>query len=84
MLHGFLDQSRNVRRGILGETQLGTPVRNQSHAMTKSPSEEATPAASGGGQTGDDDLGDPDVLADVMADPEFLQQVHLKFWTYYF
>ena len=23
----------------------------------------------------DDDLGDPDVLADVMADPEFLQQV---------
>ena len=25
----------------------------------------------------DDDLGDPDVLADVMADPEFLKQVRL-------
>ena len=38
--------------------------------------EEPAPAAStAAAAEADDDLGDPDVLADVMADPEFLKQV---------
>ena len=36
------------------------------------PKEEAGSAAQE-----DDDMTDPDVMADVMADPEFLQQVNL-------
>ena len=39
--------------------------------------EESTPASSTAATAeADDDLGDPDVLADVMADPEFLKQVN--------
>jgi hypothetical protein len=43
--------------------------------------EEATPVSSTAATAeADDDLGDPDVLADVMADPEFLKQVNCC-WT---
>ena len=39
------------------------------------PKAEETNSSTATAAEADDDLGDPDVLADVMADPEFLQQV---------
>ena len=65
--HEFLRPSKHANFTLLQGVEDDMPKAEEPTAAS---STAATAEA-------DDDLGDPDVLADVMADPEFLKQVRV-------